>query len=225
MGLDLGFFEILVILVVALLVVGPEKLPEYARKFGKMMRDLRKMTQNFTGEITKSLDLEDDFDDLKKTAQGLKGSLDEESLKIKNALDMEAEEIAKTIDNEVSGVKKTMDDETAELSAMLEKESLELDTTARDIKDPLVTGAQEVSMALNEGIDKLNKSLNIDNAAPAKKAGKDESQKSKNKKVFDISENNVNPVDGSPIKHDMSPAPVAETAAADKKTDTEKTGY
>jgi len=45
MGLDLGFLEILVILVVTLLVVGPEKLPEYARKFGKMVRDLRKMTK------------------------------------------------------------------------------------------------------------------------------------------------------------------------------------
>ncbi len=153
MGLDLGFFEILVILIVALLVVGPEKLPEYARKFGKIVRDLRKMTSNFTGEVTKSLDMEDDFDDLKNTAQGLKGSLDEESLKIKNALDMEADEIAKTIDNEVSGVKKAMDDETEALSAMLEKESLELDTTARDIKDPLATGAQEVSVALNESVD------------------------------------------------------------------------
>jgi sec-independent protein translocase protein TatB len=219
MGLDLGFFEILVILIVALLVVGPEKLPEYARKFGKIVRDLRKMTSNFTGEVTKSLDMEDDFDDLKNTAQGLKGSLDEESLKIKNALDMEADEIAKTIDNEVSGVKKAMDDETEALSAMLEKESLELDTTARDIKDPLATGAQEVSVALNESVDKLNKSLNIESAAPSKKAGKAATQKAEGKKVFDIPENNINPFDSSQNQNQPATAPVEETAPADKKPD------
>jgi len=221
MGLDLGFFEILVILVVALLVVGPEKLPEYARKFGKMVRDLRKLTSNFTGEVTRSLDMEDDFDDLKNTALGLKDSLDEESLKIKNALDMEADEIAKIVDNEVGDVKKTMDDETEALSAMLEKESLELDTTARDIKDPLATGAQEVNVALNEGVDRLNKSLNVDKAAPAEKAA---GKKSEGKKVFDIPENNINPFDSSQSQNEPAEAPVEETFPADNKPDDKGTG-
>jgi sec-independent protein translocase protein TatB len=224
MGLDLGFFEILVILVVALLVVGPEKLPEYARKFGKMVRDLRKMTSNFTGEVTKSLDMEDDFDDLKNTAKGLKGELDEESLKIKNALDMEADEIAKTIDNEVSGVKKGIDEGTAELSAMLEKESLEFDKTTKEIKDPLAQEAQEVSKALNEGADKLNKSLNADNAAPAKKARGAAGHKQENKKVFDIPENKINPFESNPVQDNVSAAPVAETAPADNKPDAGETG-
>ena len=221
MGLDLGFFEILVILVVALLVVGPEKLPEYARKFGKMVRDLRKLTSNFTGEVTRSLDMEDDFDDLKNTALGLKDSLDEESLKIQNALDMEADEIAKIVDSEVGDVKKTVDDETEALSAMLEKESLELDTTARDIKDPLATGAQEVNVALNEGVDRLNKSLNVDKAAPAEKAA---GKKSEGKKVFDIPENNINPFDSSQSQNEPAEAPVEETVPADNKPDDKGTG-
>ncbi len=224
MGLDLGFFEILVILVVALLVVGPDKLPEYARKFGKMVRDLRKMTSNFTGEVTKSLDMEDDFDDLKNTAQGLKGSLDEESLKIKNALDMEADEIAKTIDNEVSGVKKTLDDGTADLSAMLEKEAKEFDTTAKEIKAPLDKEAQEVSETLNEGVDKLNQSLDIDNVGPAKKARSTTGQKSEGKKVFDIPDNNINPFDGNPIQNNSSPKPLVENNDANKTTGAEEAG-
>ncbi len=226
MGLDLGFLEILVILVVALLVVGPEKLPEYARKFGKMVRDLRKMTRNFTGEVTKSLDLEDDFDDLKNTVQGLKGSLDEESLKIKNALDMEAEEIAKTIDDEVSGVKKTMDDGTAELADMLEKESREFDATAREIKDPLAREAQEVSSTLNAGVVKLNKSLNIDDAAPAspsKKTKKTAEEKQEAKKTPDIPEDHFNPYDSSQSQTNLKPPSNADTAAPDTKTDTEET--
>jgi sec-independent protein translocase protein TatB len=227
MGLDLGFLEILVILVVALLVVGPEKLPEYARKLGKMVRDLRKMTQNFTGEVTKSLDMDGDFDDLKNTAQELKGSLDEESLKIKNALDVEAEEIAKTIDNEVSGAKKSIDDGTADLSAMLEKEAKEFDTNAREIKDPLAKEAQEMSETLNEGVDKLNNSLNADNAASAKKGRNTSSQKPEGKKVFDVPENNFNPFDGKPInpvKNNSSPKPIVKKNDSDKTTGIEETG-
>lgn len=223
MGLDLGFFEILVILVVALLVVGPDKLPEYARKFGKMVRDLRKMTSNFTGEVTKSLDLEDDFDDLKNTAKGLKGSLDDESLKIKNALDMEADEIAKTIDNEINDVQKTMDDETAELSAMLEKESIELDSTARDIKDPLATGAQEVSMALNEGADKLSKSLNLDNDTQSKKTRTTAARKTTGKKAAETPEK-LDTVENSEPQEESVPATAAETALPDEKKDTEEAG-
>jgi Tat protein translocase TatB subunit len=73
--LDMGFFEILVVLVVALLVVGPDKLPEYARKFGKIVRDLRKMTKNLTGEMGKALDLEGEADELKRTAQEMRGAL------------------------------------------------------------------------------------------------------------------------------------------------------
>lgn len=40
----LSFGEILIILVVALLVLGPERLPKVARTVGKGMRDLRRTT-------------------------------------------------------------------------------------------------------------------------------------------------------------------------------------
>jgi hypothetical protein len=168
--------------------------------------------------------MEDDFDDLKNTAKGLKGELDEESLKIKTALDMEADEIAKTIDNEVSGVKKGIDEGAADLSAMLEKESLEFDKTTKEIKDPLAQEAQEVSKSLNEGADKLNKSLNADNAAPAKKARGAAAHKPENKKVFDVSENKINLFEGNPVQDNVSAASVAETAPADNKPDAGETG-
>jgi len=43
----LGFSEIVVILVVALLVLGPRKLPDVARQVGKAMRDLRRAASDF----------------------------------------------------------------------------------------------------------------------------------------------------------------------------------
>ena len=43
----LGFSEIVVIVVVALLVLGPRKLPEVARQLGKIMRDFRRAAADF----------------------------------------------------------------------------------------------------------------------------------------------------------------------------------
>jgi Tat protein translocase TatB subunit len=39
---DIGFQELIIIFVVALLVVGPNKLPEVAKMIGKWMREIRK---------------------------------------------------------------------------------------------------------------------------------------------------------------------------------------
>jgi Tat protein translocase TatB subunit len=42
----LGLTEIMVILVVALLFIGPEKLPEVAKSLGRGLRELRKVTDD-----------------------------------------------------------------------------------------------------------------------------------------------------------------------------------
>ena len=48
---SLGGAEILVILVVALLVLGPERLPEAARQVGRVMAELRRMSSGFQAEL------------------------------------------------------------------------------------------------------------------------------------------------------------------------------
>jgi TatA/E family protein of Tat protein translocase len=47
----LSFWEIAVILAVALIVLGPSKLPEIARSLGKGLREFRKATQDFKSTI------------------------------------------------------------------------------------------------------------------------------------------------------------------------------
>ena len=49
--MSLGPAEILVILVVALLVLGPSKLPEAARQVGKAMAEFRRVTSGFQAEM------------------------------------------------------------------------------------------------------------------------------------------------------------------------------
>ncbi len=48
---SLGPAEILVILVVALLVFGPEKMPEIARQVGKGMREFKRVQQHLKSEL------------------------------------------------------------------------------------------------------------------------------------------------------------------------------
>lgn len=47
--------ELLVILLVALIVLGPEKLPEAARKLGGFMREMRRMSAGFQAEVRDAL--------------------------------------------------------------------------------------------------------------------------------------------------------------------------
>lgn len=59
---DIGFQELLVIFVVALLVFGPEKLPEVGRTLAKWMIEIRKGIQNAKVQV------ESEFSELEKKA-------------------------------------------------------------------------------------------------------------------------------------------------------------
>jgi sec-independent protein translocase protein TatB len=48
---NVGITELIVILLLALLVVGPERLPEIGRKLAKTLRDIRKAYENLTRDI------------------------------------------------------------------------------------------------------------------------------------------------------------------------------
>src|SRR5512136_133079 len=67
----IGMPELLVIAVIALLVVGPKKLPDIAKALGKGLAEFRKVTENATDTIKETLKT----DDLKKDMDGIKDSL------------------------------------------------------------------------------------------------------------------------------------------------------
>ena len=52
----IGTGEILLIIVVALIIWGPHKLPGIARTLGKTVRALKKATYDLTSEVTKEID-------------------------------------------------------------------------------------------------------------------------------------------------------------------------
>ena len=56
---DFGFSEILVILVLALIVLGPEKLPGVVRRVGRWVGRARAMARQFQDQLEEELDFED----------------------------------------------------------------------------------------------------------------------------------------------------------------------
>ena len=58
----IGMPELIIILVIALIVIGPSKLPDLAKALGKGMAEFKKATR----EIKESLDLDEDFEDVRK---------------------------------------------------------------------------------------------------------------------------------------------------------------
>ena len=59
--------EIVVILLLALIVLGPEKLPEAIRKFGRVYSEIRKVSNGFQSEFKSAFD--EPIKELRETAQ------------------------------------------------------------------------------------------------------------------------------------------------------------
>ena len=58
---SIGMTELLVILVVALLVIGPKKLPNLARTIGRTLRDFKRATSDF--ENSTDIETDEEYDD------------------------------------------------------------------------------------------------------------------------------------------------------------------
>ena len=64
---NIGLPELLIIVAIALIVFGPNKLPELARAFGRAMREFRKATE----EVKESFEAETrDLEEIKHTISG-----------------------------------------------------------------------------------------------------------------------------------------------------------
>ena len=90
----IGFGEIIVILILALLVVGPKKLPEMAKKLGHAMGEFKKATS----ELKNTIETETSIADVKKTLNEISVSIHDttsdvtETARRATSLDFEIEE-------------------------------------------------------------------------------------------------------------------------------------
>ena len=85
--MKLGIGEILVIFVVALVVLGPEKLPYYAQKLGVALREIRKVSGDLSKEIKENI-----VEPLDEAAKPLKEAI-EPINDIKKEIDLSVKEV------------------------------------------------------------------------------------------------------------------------------------
>ena len=60
---DIGFFELLLVLLVGLVVLGPKRLPEAVQVFSRSLMWLKKQTTKTKQEISKSFGLNEAYQD------------------------------------------------------------------------------------------------------------------------------------------------------------------
>ncbi len=82
----IGMPEMILILAIALIVLGPKKLPDLAKSLGRAMREFKKATSDFK----ESIETDTDFKDVKKTFDDVNTEL-KDSVDVTDSLDSESE--------------------------------------------------------------------------------------------------------------------------------------
>jgi sec-independent protein translocase protein TatB len=110
----MGWQEITVIAVVAIIIFGPDKLPELAGQAGKLLRDFRRMTQDMTGEFEKQTGV---------SVMELKQNVDKEIAGLKSEMAGTTASVTKEINSVKSSVNKTASSVGKSVSSAANKKS------------------------------------------------------------------------------------------------------
>ncbi|SFL73184.1 Sec-independent protein translocase protein TatB [Nitrosomonas communis] len=112
--LDVSFTEMLVILIVALIVIGPERLPRVARTIGHLLGRARRYVDNVKNDIRYEIELEE--------LRRLKNSVQETTHSIEQTVRKEFDQIESAVDiNAAEKIKKPALIEIEQTGASTEK--------------------------------------------------------------------------------------------------------
>jgi sec-independent protein translocase protein TatB len=93
---DIGFSELLVIGVVALIVIGPEKLPRVARTVGHLAGRLQRYVSDVKADINREIELEElrkMRDSMQQSASNFESSVQSEMSKTESELNKSVEAV------------------------------------------------------------------------------------------------------------------------------------
>ncbi len=96
---DVSFSELLIIAVVALLVIGPEKLPKVARTVGAFTGRMQRYMTQIKEEVNREMrfeELQKLQQEIKQTVESTQASISEQATEIKNSLTETAQKAPKS---------------------------------------------------------------------------------------------------------------------------------
>ena len=102
---DLSFTELMLVGVVALVVIGPEKLPKVARTVGHLLGRAQRYVSDVKGDIQREVELDElrkMKDEMESAAQSVKGSFAETEARIKNEFNASKEEFS-SLESDMKG--------------------------------------------------------------------------------------------------------------------------
>ena len=79
-----GLPEVTVILILALLIFGPKKLPELGKQLGKTLKSLKKASNEFQNEIDQVINEEDKEESLKSIESNQTNQINQEKIDLEN---------------------------------------------------------------------------------------------------------------------------------------------
>jgi TatA/E family protein of Tat protein translocase len=123
----IGLPELIIIMIIALIFIGPSKLPDLARALGKGMAEFRKATQ----DIKESLDLDEEFREVEEVKRDLVDSVsglaapsnleDSQGEEEKETGDEDVDEVVESYEKSTEG--ETSKEETREETQVKEREN------------------------------------------------------------------------------------------------------
>src|ERR1043166_4149750 len=94
---DVGFSEIFVIALVALIVIGPERLPKVARTLGHLFGRMQRYVNDVKSDIAREMEL-DELKKLQSSMQDAARSFESSVTSQVNAVETEAQKLAREAD-------------------------------------------------------------------------------------------------------------------------------
>jgi Tat protein translocase TatB subunit len=98
----MGTWEIMIILIAALVIFGPDRLPEMAGKIGKSIRDLRQMSSDLTGEFERNAGVQEFKKAVQGEISGVKSQVNSVTDSVKRDLDKAGSKVSSTASSATS---------------------------------------------------------------------------------------------------------------------------
>lgn len=133
--LGIGFWELILIFIVAMMVFGPRRLPEIAAKAGKIVRDLRGMSTGLLAEWQREITVAARLDELQKVRDELEEAKNE-IVQAKQEIGTVQKEVSTQAKGDLQDIKQTIETQTSEAQTSI------MQTSSKE-EAPSETASQE----------------------------------------------------------------------------------
>ena len=129
---DIGFSELVLIFIVGLVVLGPQKMPIAIRTVMGWIRTIRGLAANVQNELAQELKLQELKDSIKKAEALNLSSLSPELSKTVEELKQSAQQMQESLNTAKNDITKLTDEQVADIQAKISAESAQLDQTSEN---------------------------------------------------------------------------------------------